>query len=187
MTPDRPVVLVPIRQLKPNVRNARTHRKRDTDAVVDSIKHFGWTMPMLVDEHNNVLAGHLRLEAAKKLGLHRVPAITLSGLSETEKRALALADNKIASKAGWDRGILAAELGELSILLPEMGLDISLTGFEPFELDTLVTDAGELGSADADAIPRQRPWPSVNQATFGSLVSIVFRAAMRKAPAISGC
>jgi DNA modification methylase len=70
-----------------------------------------------------------------------------------------LADNKIASKAGWDRDILAAELGELSVLLPEMGLDISLTGFEPFELDALVTDAAELGSADADAIPATETAP----------------------------
>jgi DNA modification methylase len=145
--------MVPLRRLKPDKKNARTHSKRQIAELAKSIRQFGWTMPLLVDEDRTIIAGHARQKAAEQLGLHQVPVIALSGLSDAEKRALALADNKIASKAGWDRAILAAELGELSVLLPEMGLDISLTGFEAFELDTLITDAAELGSAEADAIP----------------------------------
>ena len=147
------IVLVPLERLKPNKANARTHAKRQIADLARSIRQFGWTSPILADEDCNILAGHARFEAAQQLELRHVPVVTLSGLSDAEKRALALADNKIASKAGWDRSLLALELSELSILLPEMGLDISLTGFEPFELDMLVTDAAELGSADADAIP----------------------------------
>jgi ParB-like chromosome segregation protein Spo0J len=145
--------MVPLRRLKPNKKNARTHSKAQTAQLAGSMQQFGFISPLVTDEYLNIVAGHARFEAAKQLNLQFVPVIVLSGLSDAEKRTLALADNKIASKAGWDRSILAAELGELSVLLPEMGLDISLTGFEPFELDTLLTDNAEFGSINADAIP----------------------------------
>ena len=87
-----------------------------------------------------IIAGHGRVEAAKLLGLSEVAAIVLDGLSEAKKRALLLADNKIAENAGWDRERLAIELPELAELLVEEALDISITGFEPFEIDQLASD-----------------------------------------------
>lgn len=134
------VEFIPIRRFKEVKRNARTHSKKQIEQIVSSIRRFGWTCPLLVDEHGNIIAGHGRLQAAIRLGLAKVPAIVIAGLSDTEKRALALADNKIAANSGWDRAILAAELGELSGLLPECGLTLDITGFEPAEVDSLLGD-----------------------------------------------
>jgi DNA modification methylase len=96
-----------VRKLKPNKRNVRTHSKKQIKQLANSILRFGWTCPIIVDENFTILAGHARLEAAKVLGLREVPVIIVSGLSDAEKRAWALADNKIASNAGWDRAALA--------------------------------------------------------------------------------
>ena len=123
--------------LKPNPRNARTHSKKQIRQIADSIVAFGFTVPLLVDESHMILAGHGRLEAAKLLGLSEVPVIVLEGLSEAKKRALLLADNKIAENAGWDRERLAIELPELAELLIDEDLDISITGFEPVEIDQI--------------------------------------------------
>ncbi|WP_245269993.1 ParB/Srx family N-terminal domain-containing protein [Nitrobacter hamburgensis] len=109
---------VPIHAPKPNPRNARTHSKKQIRQIANSISRFGWTYPLLVDENFVVLAGHGRLLAASELNLDKVPLVVVSDLSEAEKRALMLADNKIAANAGWDRKILAKELGELSDLFP---------------------------------------------------------------------
>jgi DNA modification methylase len=108
----------------------------------------------LVDENLVTLAGHGRLLAARQLGLEKIPVIVFAGLSDTEKRALMLADNKIAANAGWDRNILAKELGELSNLLPEISLDIEITGFSAAEIEPLLVDLvdGECDPAD-DAPP----------------------------------
>ena len=124
------VTILSVDKLRPNPRNARTHSKKQLRQIADSIRRFGWTYPVLVDEAGNILAGHGRFKAAETLGLKEVPVITVSNLSEAEKRALALADNKIAENAGWDREMLAAELGELAVLLPECNLDIEITGFD---------------------------------------------------------
>jgi ParB-like chromosome segregation protein Spo0J len=99
VTPNHTVILVPRERLKPNKGNARTHAKRQIADLARSIQQFGWTSPILTDEQLNILAGHARYGAAEQLGLRQVPVITLFGLGEAEKRALALADNKIASKA----------------------------------------------------------------------------------------
>ena len=101
---------------------------------------YGFTVPVLVDEKNMLLAGHGKLEAAKLLGLETVPVIKRVGLTEAKKRALLLADNKIAENAGWDRKRLAVELPELAELLIDDQLEISITGFEPAEIDQLITD-----------------------------------------------
>src|SRR4051812_9995854 len=101
MTPE--IKLTPLRKLRRNERNARTHSKKQIRQIADSIARFGWTYPILADEHGNVLAGHGRFAAAEHLGLRDVPVIIKAGLTELEKRALALADNKIAANAGWDR------------------------------------------------------------------------------------
>src|SRR3984957_6855929 len=124
------VKLVSIRTLKPSSRNARTHSKKQIQQIANSIVRFGWTYPILVDEHGFIIAGNGRFLASVLLGLKEVPVIVMAGLTDAQKRALAIADNKIAANAGWDRSLLAAELGELAVLLPESNLDIEITGFD---------------------------------------------------------
>ncbi len=139
--------------LKPDPRNARTHSRRQVDQIAASIREFGFTNPILRDEHGIVIAGHGRLLAAKAIGLGEVPTIELVGLSETQKRALRLADNKIALSAGWDLDLLKVELAELSAL--DVDMDLTVTGFSTGELDLL------LGGDDPDdevipAVPASR-------------------------------
>ena len=117
--------------LKPNARNARTHSKKQIRQIADSITAFGFVVPILIDDGNNIIAGGGRYAAAVLLGLQEVPVIRVEGLSEAKRRALALADNKIAQNAGWDRELLASELPELAELLIVENLDISITGFAP--------------------------------------------------------
>ena len=138
--------------LKPNPRNVRTHSKNQIRQIADSIVAFGFVVPIVVDENNTILLGHGRLAAATDLGLNEVPVIVLEGLSETKKRALLLADNKITENAGWDRKRLCIELPELSELLVAEGLDISITGFEPVEIDQIAIDFEEDSSDPADTI-----------------------------------
>ena len=97
----------PVAQLVPYVRNARTHSERQVAEIATSIREFGWTNPILVDGENGIIAGHGRVLAARKLGLVDVPVIELGGLSEAQKRAYVLADNKLALNAGWDQELLA--------------------------------------------------------------------------------
>ncbi len=139
--------------LRSNTRNARTHAKRQIRQIADSIAAFGFLIPVVVDEDDVVLAGHGRLEAAKFLGMTTVPAIRATDLSDAQKRAFVLADNRIAQGAGWDRQALAAELGELAVLLPELELDLTITGFEPPELDALFADHGPATTDPVDEVP----------------------------------
>ena len=145
--------------IKPNPRNAHTHSKKQIRQIAKSIDVFGFTVPVIIDETSTLLAGHGRFEAAKLRGLKKIPAIRLHGLSEAKKRALLLADNKIAANAGWDRERLAIELPELAELLIEESLDISITGFEPAEIDQLVIDFEENTVDPADDI--QTDWLSL--------------------------
>jgi DNA modification methylase len=138
--------------LKLSKRNARTHSRKQIQQIVDSIKAFGFLVPIVVDEGNVIVAGHGRHAAAKLLGLQEVPVIEVHDLSEAKRRALAIADNKIAQNAGWDREILAAELPELADILVVEGLDVSITGFAPVEIDQLATDFEEDSSDPADAV-----------------------------------
>ena len=126
--------------LIPDPRNARTHSKRQIEQLKASIEAFGFTNPILADPEGHIIAGHGRLQAARAMGLIEVPTIILSGLSETQKRALRIADNKIALNAGWDLEILQQELGELASL--DVDIDPTLTGFSTGEIDVI------LGSAD---------------------------------------
>ena len=105
-----------IASLRPYPRNARTHSKKQIRQIVDSISRFGFTNPVLISDDGEIIAGHGRVEAAKLLGWKTVPTIALSHLSETERRAYVLADNKLALNAGWDKEILAIELQALSDL-----------------------------------------------------------------------
>jgi DNA modification methylase len=129
-------------ELKPNPRNARLHSRRQIKAIADSIQAYGFTTPILVDDADVILAGHGRCEAGKLLGLPQVPTIRIGDLSEAQKRAYVLADNKLAERAGWDREMLIAELGELSVILPDLDLSVELTGFELSEINLLL-GAGE--------------------------------------------
>jgi DNA modification methylase len=138
--------------LTPNARNARTHSKKQIRQIADSITAFGFLVPLLIDDGGVVIAGHGRYAAAKLLGFEQVPVIEVKGLSEAQRRALALADNKIAENAGWDRELLAAELPELAEILVVDGLDISITGFAPVEIDQLTTDFEDDASDPADAV-----------------------------------
>ncbi|MBU3888570.1 DNA methyltransferase [Methylosinus sp. KRF6] len=143
----------PIASLRPFTKNARTHSKKQLRLIGDSIKAFGFTNPVLIDENGVILAGHGRVEAAKSLGFESVPAMILSGMSEAQKRAYVLADNRIAEKAGWDRELLASELGVLVDLLPMIDLDVSITGFEIGEIDMLLEDFTAPKADPADELP----------------------------------
>ncbi|WP_249139644.1 site-specific DNA-methyltransferase [Bradyrhizobium ottawaense] len=151
--------LLPLPSLKRAKKNARTHSKKQIQQVANSILRYGWTYPILADEDRRIIAGHARWEAAKKLSLKDVPVLVLRGLSDPEKRALALADNKIPANAGWDRKLLAEELGELASLLPDFNLTLDITGFAPAEIDGLMLDFGnsEHDSADASCTIGEQP------------------------------
>jgi DNA modification methylase len=139
--------------IKPHPKNARTHPAKQISRLVESINQFGFTSPLLVDENNVILAGHARWQAARQAGLKVVPVIVIRSLSEAKKRAYVLADNKIAELAGYDRPALAVELQELSSLLSEEDLDLSLTGFEPAEIDSLFADLIDAETDLADGLP----------------------------------
>src|ERR1700693_1747858 len=134
--------------LIPDPRNARTHSKRQIDQIQESIKAFGFTNSILAAPEGHIRAGHGRLQAARLMGLAEVPVITLSGLSETQKRALRIADNKIALNAGWDLEILQLELSELGSL--DVDIDPTLTGFSTGEIDVILTSAFD---PDDEVIP----------------------------------
>ncbi len=147
--PDR-IELLPTEGLHPNPRNARTHSKKQIKQIAASIAQFGFNNPILIDDENVVIAGHGRLEAAKHLGWGKVPTLRLSHLSDAEKRAYILADNKIALNAGWDGELLAIELEELSELTIEDSFDIEITGFETGEIDIVLDDHQEPAPSNAD-------------------------------------
>jgi len=138
----------PVASLVPYANNARTHSDAQVAEIAASIRAFGWTNPILVDGENGVIAGHGRLLAARKLGLSEVPVIELAGMSEAEKRAYVIADNKLALNAGWDTELLGLELGALQ----DLGFDLSLTGFGEDEIAGLL-DTGTAGLSDPDAVP----------------------------------
>ena len=137
------VVYRPLASLTPDPRNARTHSKKQIAQIVQSIRAFGFTNPILADPEGTLIAGHGRLRAAKDMELAEVPVIVLTGLSEPQKKALRLADNKIALNAGWDTEILKIELTELA--LPEIDIDLGLTGFSPGEIDVVLADTPDPG------------------------------------------
>ena len=122
--------------LKPDPRNARTHSKRQVEQIVASIRHSALPIPILIDPDGVLIAGHGRLLAAKSMGMAEVPTIELVGLTDAQKRALRLADNKIALGAGWDLDLLKVELAELSTL--DLDMDLTVTGFSTGEIDVLL-------------------------------------------------
>jgi ParB-like chromosome segregation protein Spo0J len=124
---------IEIEKLIPYARNSRTHSDEQVAQIAASIKEFGWTNPILVDGEAGIIAGHGRLAAARKLGLKKIPVIELSHLTPTQKKALIIADNKLALNAGWDSDMLALEFEELNI----EGFDLDLLGFDETEINKL--------------------------------------------------
>jgi hypothetical protein len=139
----------------PRVASGRSHR----GAAITVRARFG--NPIVIDEKEEILAGHLRHDAARELGLKRVPVIQLTHLSKLEKRAFALAENRIALDAGWDRQTLAAELGELTVLLPEAYIDFVTTGFDIAEADIIIGDHEDLSHQPVDEDAAPEPGPAV--------------------------
>lgn len=143
------VVMTRVGDLTPYARNARTHSDQQVAQIAASIKEFGWTNPILVDGDKGLIAGHGRLAAARKLGMEEVPVIELTHLSETQKKALILADNKLALNAGWDAELLNLELEELEL----EGVDLNLVGFGEEEREALRPEVVNEGLTDEDAVP----------------------------------
>jgi len=139
-----------VEALIPYARNAKQHTDAQVAQIAASIREFGWGAPILVDGKNNVIAGHGRLLAARKLGMDEVPVVPMSHLTDTQRRALILADNKIGENASWDDELLGLELTELR----ELGFNLDLTGFSPEEWDALINgDEAKAGLTDDDAVP----------------------------------
>jgi len=141
--------------LIPYARNSRTHSEDQVAQIAASIKEFGWTNPILVDTGGVVIAGHGRLMAARKLGYTEVPTIELSEMTETQKRAYVIADNRLALNAGWDNEMLTVELNEL---LAD-GYSLNILGFDAKELDALLEPEVIDGLTDEDAVPEVGPEP----------------------------
>ena len=145
--------------LVPYARNARTHSEAQVAEIAGSIREFGFVNPVLIAEAGTLIAGHGRVLAARLLGMETVPTITLTGLSEAQRRALVLADNRIALNAGWDETLLALELSDLK----EAGFDLGIMGFEDGELDRLL--AGSEGEDEISTPPVTIPEPPRNPAS----------------------
>jgi DNA modification methylase len=151
----RRIEIWPTARLVPYARNARTHSPEQVAQIAASIVEFGFTNPILVDSLDGIIAGHGRLLAARKLGLVEVPVVVLDHLSETQRRAYIIADNRLAMNAGWDEKVLAHELAELQ----HEGMDLALVGFSDAELEALLAD-NEAPPADVqDDVPEPPAQP----------------------------
>ena len=152
------ITRVSIADLKLDPRNPRLHSERQISLLAKSIKSFGFLWPVMIDETRRVLAGHGRIEAAKHLGLREVPTISIHHLSETQRRAFVIADNRLAEQASWDEKLLAEQLRELCEV--ELDFDLEATGFELDEIDVLIEDVSPKvkdGSDPADELPKATP------------------------------
>jgi hypothetical protein len=152
---------VAVETLRPYERNARTHSRKQIRQIAQSIERFGFCNPVLFDDQRQIIAGHGRVAAATLLGIREVPTVRLAHLSEAEKRAYILADNRLAEKAGWDREILAIELQALV----DLDFEVELTGFETAEVDLILEEANEaVGTGDReDEIPAHAAGPAVTR------------------------
>ena len=149
------------RELKPRARNPRIHSVRQIKQIAASIEEFGFVNPVLVDGSDGIIAGHGRVEAAKRLGMRDIPTVRVDHLTPAQVRAYVIADNKLAENAGWDRKLLAIELQELSV---ELNFDVSVTGFEAGEVDLLISELSGDAGDDADQVPEvDRSVPAVSR------------------------
>lgn len=141
----RKVSVKPIDSIKESPKNTRRHRDEQINQIADSIRKVGFTAPVLIDDDGVILSGHGRFKAAKTLGMAKIPCVVLSDLSEEEKRAYRIADNKLALNSEWDHGILVEELTALQ----DLGFDMSATGFNEVELESLLFEP-EVEDQDAE-------------------------------------
>ena len=142
-----------VSKLIPYARNSRTHSEEQVIQIAGSIQEFGFTNPVLIGTDNDIIAGHGRVMAAKKLGISKVPCIRLGHLSDAQKKAYIIADNKLALNAGWDEELLGIELSDLR----EMDFDLSLTGFNEEELGAFeIEEAAMPELSDEDKQPFQQ-------------------------------
>ncbi len=155
------IELWPLDRLVPYARNARTHSPEQIDRIAVSIVEFGFTNPILVDSRDGIVAGHGRLLAARKLGLAEVPVIVLDHLSETQRRAYVLADNRLSELAGWDDELLALELKELA----DAGFDATLAGFDSKEIDDFLASLERDAEPEEDEVEGAVPEPPVEAVT----------------------
>jgi hypothetical protein len=159
---DLAITYRPVAGLKPYARNARTHSRAQIKQIADSMERFGFTNPILIDDDDQIIAGHGRAAAAKLLGIQEVPTVRLAHLSPAEKRAYILADNRLAEKAGWDKEILAIELQGLI----DDDFAVELTGFSMPEIDVILEDAEDAkreASGPENEIPEPLPGPPVSR------------------------
>lgn len=138
-----------VEDLIPYARNSRTHSDAQVAQIAASVREFGWTNPVLIDGENGIIAGHGRVLAARKLGMAEVPCIELAGLTDTQRRAYIIADNKLALNGGWSEDMLKIELEELG----ELGFDLDLIGFTDEEI--LALGEGELADDDEPGEPAE--------------------------------
>jgi len=143
------IEILSINALVPYSKNSRTHSPEQIRQICRSIKEFGFTNPVLIDKNSGIIAGHARVEAAKKIGMTEVPCLRLSKLTESQKKAYIVADNKLALNAGWDDEMLKIEFVELEA----DGFDLDLTGFDKGEMDQILIGNGKDGLTDKDAVP----------------------------------
>jgi DNA modification methylase len=155
------ITYLKVDDLNPYVGNARTHSEKQITQIAASIRQFGFTNPILIDDANGIVAGHGRVAAARKLGCAEVPVIELAHLSDAERRAYVIADNRLAELAGWDHEILAIELQALSDM--DLDFDLEITGFETAEIDLLLDDDDASDHDPADDFPEPAPGPAITQ------------------------
>jgi len=146
--------------LRPHATNPRTHTKKQLEQIAASIRRFDFTNPVLIDEEYGIIAGHGRVEAAKLVGMSEVPTVRLADMSEADIRAYVIADNRLAENAGWDRELLGLEFSYLSEL--DIDFDVTITGFDPPEIDVLIGELSLDGNAEdsADAVPEPAAGPA---------------------------
>lgn len=145
---DLAVEMLKVSALSPYQRNARTHSQRQIRQIAESIREFGWTLPILIDAGGLILVGHGRAEAAKLLGIEHVPVIRVEHLSEAQKRAYIIADNRLAEKAGWDTDLLALEFQDLSGM--DLSFDLEITGFDTGRIDMFLQHEADEDDAPVD-------------------------------------
>lgn len=159
------IVYKKVNELIPYINNSRTHSEEQVNQIVASINEFGFTNPLLIDEKDNIIAGHGRLLASKKLKMDEVPCIVLSGLTEAQKKAYIIADNKMALNAGWDEELLKIELENLK----ELDFDLELTGFNVDELDDILGKNEEEKEIIEDEVPEV---PEEPKAKLGNIYQL---------------
>ena len=155
MTKQHKYIVRSVLELIPYANNSRTHSDEQINQVASSIKEFGFTNPVLIDEQGGIIAGHGRVMAAKKLGLTEVPCVELVGLTEAQKKAYVIADNQLALNSGWDLDMLKLEVDSLQ----EVGFDIDLLGFDEDFIDGLFPSEEVEGLTDEDAVPEPPETP----------------------------